>query len=106
MRLGPALGVPGEIDAGLLQSRRPKGLARARLLRERVFEKVIVEIRAEYDRPPIAQLPITVLEIEMVWVFTRRFSPARLARKPDQLPPNEGRFENPGVQFSRRSDRA
>jgi hypothetical protein len=37
------------------------------MLRERVFEKVIVEIRAEYGRPPIAQLPITVLEIEMVW---------------------------------------
>jgi hypothetical protein len=45
-----------------------------KMLRERVFEKVIVEIRAEYGRPPIAQLPITVLEIEMVWVFTRRFS--------------------------------
>jgi AcrR family transcriptional regulator len=38
-----------------------------KMLRERVFEKVIVEIRAEYGRPPIAQLPITVLEIEMVW---------------------------------------
>jgi hypothetical protein len=34
-----------------------------KMLRERVFEKVIVEIRAEYGRPPIAQLPITVLEI-------------------------------------------
>jgi hypothetical protein len=38
-----------------------------KMLRERVFEKVIVEIRAEYGRPPIARLPITFLEIEMVW---------------------------------------
>jgi AcrR family transcriptional regulator len=38
-----------------------------KMLRERVFEKVIVEIRAEYGRPPVTQLPITVLEIEMVW---------------------------------------
>src|SRR5258708_15860922 len=29
-----------------------------KMLRERVFEKVIVEIRAAYGRPPIAQLPI------------------------------------------------
>src|SRR5713226_4818792 len=42
-------------------------IALCQLLFIRVFEKVIVEIRAEYGRPPIAQLPITVLEIEMVW---------------------------------------
>jgi AcrR family transcriptional regulator len=38
-----------------------------KMLRERVFEKVIEEIRAEYGRPSISELPITVLEIEMVW---------------------------------------
>lgn len=38
-----------------------------KMLRERVFEKVIEEIRAEYGRPSSAELPITVLEIEMIW---------------------------------------
>ncbi|MDI4238622.1 TetR/AcrR family transcriptional regulator [Bradyrhizobium sp. Arg237L] len=38
-----------------------------RMLRERAFEKVIEEIRLEYGRPSTRELPITVLEIEMVW---------------------------------------
>jgi AcrR family transcriptional regulator len=38
-----------------------------KMLRERAFEKVIEEIRLEYGRPPTRELPITVLEIEMVW---------------------------------------
>jgi AcrR family transcriptional regulator len=38
-----------------------------KMLRERVFERVVVEIRAEYERPPTTDVPISVLEIEMVW---------------------------------------
>ncbi|MBH5397213.1 TetR/AcrR family transcriptional regulator [Bradyrhizobium sp. CNPSo 4010] len=38
-----------------------------KMLRERAFEKVIEEIRFEYGRPSTGDLPITVLEIEMVW---------------------------------------
>jgi AcrR family transcriptional regulator len=38
-----------------------------KMLRERAFEKVIEEIRVEYGRPSTSELPITVLEIEMVW---------------------------------------
>src|ERR1700756_1045594 len=38
-----------------------------KMLRERAFEKVIEEIRVEYGRPSTKELPITVLEIEMVW---------------------------------------
>jgi AcrR family transcriptional regulator len=38
-----------------------------KMLRERVFEKAIEEIRVEYGRPSTRELPITVLEIEMVW---------------------------------------
>jgi AcrR family transcriptional regulator len=38
-----------------------------KMLRQRVFEKVIEEIRVEYGRPSTGELPITVLEIEMVW---------------------------------------
>src|SRR4029077_9079794 len=38
-----------------------------KMLRERAFEKVIEEIRVEYRRPSTGELPITVLEIEMVW---------------------------------------
>jgi hypothetical protein len=38
-----------------------------KMLRERVFEKVIEELRDEYGRPSTAEMPITVLEIEMIW---------------------------------------
>ncbi|WP_050419489.1 TetR/AcrR family transcriptional regulator [Bradyrhizobium tropiciagri] len=38
-----------------------------KMLRERAFEKLIEEIRFEYGRPSTRDLPITVLEIEMVW---------------------------------------
>lgn len=38
-----------------------------KMLRERAFEKVIEEIRVEYGRPSTSDLPITVIEIEMVW---------------------------------------
>jgi AcrR family transcriptional regulator len=38
-----------------------------KMLRERAFETVIEEIRVEYGRPSTSQLPITVIEIEMVW---------------------------------------
>lgn len=38
-----------------------------KMLRERAFEKVIEEIRVEYGRPSTGELPVTVLEIEMVW---------------------------------------
>ena len=38
-----------------------------KMLRERVFEKVIDELRDEYGRPSIAELPVEVLEIEMIW---------------------------------------
>jgi AcrR family transcriptional regulator len=38
-----------------------------KMLRERAFDKVIEEIRVEYGRPSTDELPITVLETEMVW---------------------------------------
>jgi AcrR family transcriptional regulator len=38
-----------------------------KMLRERAFDKVIEEIRVEYGRPSTDDLPITVIEIEMVW---------------------------------------
>jgi len=38
-----------------------------KMLRERAFERVIEEIRVEYGRPSTRDLPISVLEIEMVW---------------------------------------
>jgi AcrR family transcriptional regulator len=38
-----------------------------KMLRERAFEKVIEEIRLEYGCPSTRELPIAVLEIEMVW---------------------------------------
>ncbi|MEH2488506.1 AcrR family transcriptional regulator [Bradyrhizobium sp. AZCC 2230] len=38
-----------------------------KMLRERAFDRVIEEIRVEYGRPSTDELPITVLEIEMVW---------------------------------------
>ncbi|WP_439400100.1 TetR/AcrR family transcriptional regulator (plasmid) [Bradyrhizobium sp. PMVTL-01] len=38
-----------------------------KMLRERAFERVIGELRAEYGRPSIDKVPVTVLEIEMVW---------------------------------------
>jgi AcrR family transcriptional regulator len=38
-----------------------------KMLRERVFGKVIEELRNEYGCPAIAELPATVLEVEMIW---------------------------------------
>ncbi len=38
-----------------------------KMLRERAFDRVIEEIRVEYGRPSTRELPITVIEIEMVW---------------------------------------
>lgn len=38
-----------------------------KMLRERAFERVIEEIRIEYERPSTDEIPIAELEIEMVW---------------------------------------
>ncbi|SFV05384.1 transcriptional regulator, TetR family [Methylobacterium sp. 174MFSha1.1] len=37
------------------------------LLKERVFTLIIAQIRDELGRPPVAELPVTPLEIEAIW---------------------------------------
>ncbi|HUC61235.1 MAG TPA: TetR/AcrR family transcriptional regulator [Alphaproteobacteria bacterium] len=38
-----------------------------RLLRDRVFSRVIAEIRFSYGRPPLVEVPMTEAEMETVW---------------------------------------
>ena len=37
------------------------------LLRQRVFSVIIGELRVEYQREPVSNVPITTLEVEAVW---------------------------------------
>ena len=38
-----------------------------KVLRERIFSRVIAEVRFEYDRPSLEEVPVSTIEIEMVW---------------------------------------
>ena len=40
-----------------------------RLLRERIFERIIAELRLVYRRPTVAEVPVSNLEIEMIWAL-------------------------------------
>jgi AcrR family transcriptional regulator len=38
-----------------------------KVLRERIFNRVIEELRVTYGRPPTEDVPISTIEIEMIW---------------------------------------
>ena len=40
-----------------------------RLLRERIFERIVEELRIAFGRPPVAKVPVSNLEIEMIWAL-------------------------------------
>lgn len=40
-----------------------------RMLREKIFIKIIGEIRLHFRRPPLAEVPTSDLEIEMIWAL-------------------------------------
>ena len=40
-----------------------------KMLRERVFERIIAEIRQEFARPGLADRPVSDIEIEMIWAL-------------------------------------
>lgn len=40
-----------------------------KMLRERIFERIIAEIRNEFARPAVADCPVSDIEIEMIWAL-------------------------------------
>jgi AcrR family transcriptional regulator len=40
-----------------------------KMLRERVFERIIAEVREEFARPGLADRPVSDIEIEMIWAL-------------------------------------